>query len=78
MTDRDYFANLNSFVLCYTHNLLANTSEAVRKIKINEMRKLVFMGIDDPRDIVHRVLRGADSELINAKDDFEAIYKFLR
>jgi hypothetical protein len=42
------------------------------------MRELVFMGIDNPRDIVHRVLRGADSELINAMGGFETIYRFLR
>lgn len=70
--------NLGSFNVISIHNHVANRNTAIKAQKIYEMKVLVDQGFENPREIVHRILRGADAETILALGNFEVLYRTIR
>lgn len=77
-TGVNYQTDLNDFVVRRTHNHECDLNSVLKKIKYEEMKKLITTSNFSPRKIIARVLRGADLNLIRAMGSFDLLCRNLR
>ena len=74
----DYMTNLSSFRILSQHNHAADTIISTKKIALEKMKEMVVTTNSSPRNIVFRVLRGENDEIIRAMGPLDNIYRCLR
>ena len=77
-TSLDYVLRIQNFYSTGEHNHEPETSLVIKLSKTYEMKQLIRFGFDSVRDVVHTVLRGADTITIRAMGEFENLYRLLR
>ena len=71
-------AYIGTFRVCVPHNHDPERVDAIKRIKFYKIKLLMQQGFENPRDILNRVLRGADEETIMALGKLETVYRFIR